>query len=150
MTSPPGCCSGVTFSLSIALSATVLAVTIGAVLGIISGFVGGFVDGVVGRLIDLTLSFPSTLMLLALSTTVVALLVQIGVPSGDIANGMYVILVLGLFGWPPIARIVRGQVLSIREREFIDAARLMGASAGGCTSRRSCRTCGLRCWSTSR
>jgi peptide/nickel transport system permease protein len=119
---------GITFSLSIALSATVIAVTIGAVLGIISGFVGGYVDGAVGRLIDLTLSFPSTLMLLALSTTVVALLVQIGVPSGDVANGMYVVLVLALFGWPPIARIVRGQVLSIREREFIDAARLMGAS----------------------
>lgn len=118
---------GITFSLSIALSATVLAVTIGAIMGIISGFVGGFVDSVVGRLIDLTLSFPSTLMLLALSTTLVALLVQIGVPSGNLANGVYVVLVLALFGWPPIARIVRGQVLSIREREFIDAARLMGA-----------------------
>ncbi len=118
---------GITFSLSIALSATVLAVAIGAVLGIISGFVGGLVDSVVGRLIDLTLSFPSTLMLLALSTTLVAALVQVGVPAGNISNGTYVVLVLALFGWPPIARIVRGQVLSIREREFVDAARLMGA-----------------------
>jgi peptide/nickel transport system permease protein len=118
---------GVTFSLSIALSATVIAVTIGAVLGIISGFAGGLVDASVGRLIDLTLSFPQTLMLLALSTTFVTVLIQIGVPAGDLANGAYVVLVLGLFGWPPIARIVRGQVLSIREREFVDAARLMGA-----------------------
>jgi peptide/nickel transport system permease protein len=118
---------GVTSSLTIALTATFIAVAIGAVLGIISGFVGGTVDAVVGRFIDLTLSFPLTLMLLALSTTMVAVLVQVGVPAGDLANGLYVILLLGLFGWPPIARIIRGQVLSIREREFVEAAKLMGA-----------------------
>jgi peptide/nickel transport system permease protein len=118
---------GVTTSLTIALMATVVAMGLGTVLGIISGFVGGVVDSVVGRLIDLTLSFPQTLMLLALSGLAVATLVQVGIPAGDLANGTYVTLVLGLFGWPPIARIVRGQVLSIREREFIDAARLMGA-----------------------
>ena len=49
-------------------------------------------------------------------------------PAGNSANAVYVILVLGLFGWPGIARIVRGQVLSIREREFVDAAKLLGAS----------------------
>jgi peptide/nickel transport system permease protein len=118
---------GITTSLSIALSATVVAVGVGTVLGIFSGFVGGFADSVIGRLIDLTLSFPQTLMLLALSGLAVAALVQVGIPAGDLANGTYVVLVLGLFGWPPIARIVRGQVLSIREREFIEAARLMGA-----------------------
>ena len=122
---------GITLSLSIALSATVVAVGIGTVLGIVSGFVGGFVDAAVGRLIDLTLSFPQTLMLLALSGLFIAILTEnLGVPPGDLANGVYVVLVLGLFGWPPIARVVRGQVLSIREREFIDAARLMGASRG--------------------
>jgi peptide/nickel transport system permease protein len=118
---------GITFSLTIALSATIIAVALGAVLGIISGFVGGLVDSAVGRLIDLTLSFPSTLMLLALSTTMVALLVKGGVPAGDTANALFVILVLALFGWPPIARVVRGQVLSIREREFVDAARMFAA-----------------------
>ena len=118
---------GITLSLSIALAATAIAVVLGAVLGIISGFVGGFVDSAVGRLIDLTLSFPQTLMLLALSTTLVTVLVDVGVPAGALANGTYVVLVLGAFGWPPIARIVRGQVLTLREREFVDAARLMGA-----------------------
>jgi peptide/nickel transport system permease protein len=118
---------GTTFSMTIALSGTIIAVALGAVLGIISGFVGGFVDATIGRLIDLTLSFPQTLMLLALSSTFVLVLVSVGVPAGALANGTYVVLVLGLFGWPPIARIVRGQVLSLREREFVDAARLMGA-----------------------
>ncbi len=118
---------GITLSLTIALSATVVAIGIGTVLGIVSGFVGGFVDSVVGRFTDLTLSFPQTLMLLALSGLAVATLVSIGVPAGDVANATYVILVLGLFGWPPIARIIRGQVLTLREREFVEAAKLMGA-----------------------
>jgi peptide/nickel transport system permease protein len=118
---------GVTLSMFIALSATILAMVIGAVLGIVSGVSGGWADSVIGRAIDLTLSFPQVLMLIALSGMFVALLVQIGVPSGDAANATYVILILGLFGWPVVARVIRGQVLSIREREFVDAARLLGA-----------------------
>ncbi len=120
----------ITFSLVIAMSATLISVAVGALLGIISGFSGGWVDSIIGRLIDLTLSFPQTLMLLALSGPAVLALQEVGVPGGDVANGLYVVLVLGLFGWPSIARIVRGQVLSTREREFIEASKLMGASRG--------------------
>lgn len=121
---------GITFSLSIALSASLLAIAIGTVLGIIAGFTGGIVDSTVGRLVDLTLSFPQTLMLLALSATGVALAAKYlpGNGSDPLPNGFYEVLVLALFGWPPICRLIRGQVLSIREREFIDAARLLGAS----------------------
>ena len=69
-------------------------------------------------------------MLLALSGIAVAFLTEDSWASatGTSPTAVYVILVLGLFGWPPIARVVRGQVLSIREREFVDAARLLGAS----------------------
>ena len=121
---------GITFSLTIALSASILAIIIGTVLGIIGGFSGGWTDSVIGRFVDLTLSFPSTLMLLALSATGVALAAKVlpGSGSDPLPNGFYEVLVLGLFGWPPICRLIRGQVLSIREREFIDAARLLGAS----------------------
>lgn len=121
---------GITFSLTVALAATLVAVVIGVVLGIISGFTGGWVDAVIGRVIDMTLSFPQTLMLLALSATGVALFAKIlpGEATDPIPNGVYEVLVLGLFGWPSVARLIRGQVLSIREREFIDAARLSGAS----------------------
>jgi len=120
---------GLTYSLSIALAATIIAVVLGTVLGIISGFRGGFVDAVIGRSIDLTLSFPQTLMLLALSGTAIYFLTHtLHIPAGNTAQSVYVILVLGLFGWPPIARVVRGQVLSIREREFVEAARALGAS----------------------
>jgi peptide/nickel transport system permease protein len=122
------CWYGITFSLVIAISATIISVVLGAVLGIIAGFTGGWVDSIIGRVIDLTLSFPVTLMLLALSGPMVLALQDAGVPAGDVANGLYVVLVLGFFGWPVIGRIIRGQVLSIREREFVDAARLLGAS----------------------
>ena len=121
---------GVTFSLAIALSATMIAIGLGTALGIISGFSGGWTDSVIGRAVDLTLSFPQTLMLLALSSLGVAL-VAMYVPGDDsdaLPNAVYVILVLGLFGWPGVTRIIRGQVLSVREREFVDAAVLLGAS----------------------
>jgi len=126
----------ITWSLGIALTATLLTVTIGVILGIISGFSGGFVDAVVGRIIDLTLSFPQTMMLLALSAPAV-LFIRSNVAEipglgalqdRDLAGGAYVIVILAVFGWPPVARVVRSQVLSLREREFIEAARLLGAS----------------------
>ncbi len=119
---------GATLSLTIALSAALITVAIGTIAGIIAGFTGGIVDSAIGRIIDLTLSFPSTLMLLALSGVVVDRMTDIGVPAGAFANGLYIVIVLAVFGWPPIARLIRGQVLSIREREFVDAAILMGAS----------------------
>ena len=120
---------GITFSLAIALSATFIAIGFGTVMGIISGFTGGWVDSIIGRAIDLTLSFPQTLMLLALSGMMIQFLTDnLHVPAGDLANGLYVVVVLGIFGWPGIARIIRGQVLSVREREFVDAAVLLGAS----------------------
>jgi len=119
---------GLTFSLFISAVAAVCSVVIGVVLGIIAGLSGGWVDTLIGRLIDLVLSFPQTLMLLALSSVIVAWLTgTLHVPAGNTAQATYVILVLAVFGWPPVARVVRGQVLSLREREFIDAARLLGA-----------------------
>ncbi len=121
---------GMTFSLAIAVIATLIVMVVGSVLGIIAGFTGGWVDSIIGRAIDLTLSFPSTLMLLALSSMGVALVARFmpGSESDPLPNGAYVVIVLALFGWPSVARIIRGQVLSIREREFIDAAVLFGAS----------------------
>lgn len=120
---------GATYSLAIALSGTILTLIIGAVFGIVAGFSGGWIDAVIGRITDLTLSFPQTLMLLALSTVAVDLIQnQLGIGNINIASGIYVVVVLSVFGWPQIARVIRGQVLSIREREFVQAAQLFGAS----------------------
>lgn len=120
---------GITFSLAISFTAAVIAMVIGVVLGIIAGFSGGWVDAIIGRLIDLWLCFPQIIMLIALSTIVLAFLTEdLGIPPGNGAQAIFVIVVLALFGWMPTARLIRGQVLSIREAEFIAAARLFGAS----------------------
>jgi peptide/nickel transport system permease protein len=120
---------GITFSLVMAVAATIISVGLGTIFGIIAGVSGGMTDSLIGRLIDLILSFPQVLMLLALSSMFIQILTDdLHVPSGDVANGTYVVLILGFFGWPYVARLVRGQVLSIREREFVEAAELMGAS----------------------
>ena len=121
---------GITYSLTVALGAALVAVVLGTVLGIISGYLGGRVDMLISRMVDLTLSFPQTLMLLALSGVFIDQLISMGIPSGNIANGVYIVLVLGLFGWPSFARLIRGQVLSQREREYVEAARSLGAKNG--------------------
>jgi peptide/nickel transport system permease protein len=120
---------GITYSLVVSLSASVIAVGIGVALGIISGYSRGWVDAIIGRLIDLVLAFPQTLLLLAGAPVGLALLTDtFHVPAGPVSQGLFVILVLGFFGWTGTARLIRGQVLSLREREFVDAARLYGAS----------------------
>jgi len=120
---------GITFSLGIAITATIIAVTLGVVLGIVSGASGGWLDAIIGRITDLTLAFPQTLMLLALSAPALAFIIEVlNVPTGPPAQGFYVIVVLGLFGWTGVARVTRGQVLTLREREFVHAAELTGAS----------------------
>ena len=120
---------GITFSLAISITASLLALIIGVVLGIIAGYTGGWVDSIIGRLIDLWLCFPQTIMLLALSGITVRFLTEtVGIPPGNGAQATFVIVVLAIFGWMPTARLIRGQVLSIRESEFVAAAQLFGAS----------------------
>jgi peptide/nickel transport system permease protein len=120
---------GLTFSLGIALTATLLAIGIGVVIGVISGAAGGWTDAVLGRFTDLTLAFPQTLMVLALYSLGLAFITDtLRIPGGDLANAVYVTAILGLFGWTGVGRLIRGQVLSIREREFVEAAKMIGAS----------------------
>ncbi len=120
---------GISFSLVVAVSASFIAVGLGVVLGIIAGFSGGLTDSIIGRLTDLVLAFPQTLLLLAAAPVGIAVLTEtLHVPEGAVAQGLFVILVLGFFGWTGTARLIRGQVLSLREREFVDAAKLFGAS----------------------
>jgi peptide/nickel transport system permease protein len=119
---------GLRISLLIATSATIITVVIGTVIGIISGYSGGKTDAVFGRIMDLTLAFPFLLIILALSGVLTQRLTSLGVPEGNPSRILYMILVLSVFGWPYLARIVRGQVFSLREREFVEAAVAMGAS----------------------
>ncbi|MDP9271697.1 MAG: ABC transporter permease [Chloroflexota bacterium] len=119
---------GLRISLVISTSATLITVTIGTVVGIVAGYTGGWTDILIGRLMDLVLAFPFLLIILALSNVLTQRLTQLGVPEGNPSRILYLILVLSVFGWPYLARIVRGQVLSLREREFVEAAVAMGSS----------------------
>ncbi|WP_370362292.1 ABC transporter permease [Catenulispora sp. MAP12-49] len=112
-------------SLLIAGGATLLSVGLGVALGVLSGYLGGRVDLVVMRVADVFLAFP--LMLFALGLTG-ALSDQAFGLSGNALRIAIMIFVMGFFNWPYIARIVRAEVLSLRGREFVDAARAMGAS----------------------
>ena len=119
---------GLRISLIIATSATLITVAIGTVVGIVAGYTGGWTDNIIGRLMDLVLAFPSLLIILALSGVLTDRLTQMGVPAGNPSRIAYLIIVLSVFGWPYLSRIVRGQVLSLREREFVEAAVAMGAN----------------------
>lgn len=104
---------GARISLSIGVLAVAIAITVGTVSGAVAGYLRGWWDTISMRMVDLLLSFPRLVLLI----TVVALFE----PSITL-----VILVLGLTGWMGVSRIVRGEVLSVREREYVQAARALG------------------------
>ncbi|HET7235592.1 MAG TPA: ABC transporter permease [Actinomycetota bacterium] len=118
---------GARTSLFIAFFATGLATLIGVTLGMLAGFYRGKIDTVISRTIDVVLSLP--VLLLSLGLVSACGLSKDGCLGGLIKPGLLLVsYVIGLFSWPYIARIVRGQVLSLREKEFIEAARSMGSA----------------------
>ncbi len=102
-------------SLRIAVLATLSTLAIGGTMGLISGYFGGLIDAVIMRSVDVVLSIPSLPLLILVAT-----LYSPG-PTG-------LALVLAIVSWPGIARIVRGEVLSLRGREYVEAARVVGAT----------------------
>jgi peptide/nickel transport system permease protein len=116
---------GAQTSLFVALLATFISLLIGIFGGVVAGYYRGKVDTLVSRLIDIVLAMPVLLLALGL---VAACGDAQGCLGGLIKPGrLLVAYVIGLFSWPYIARIVRGQVLSLREKEFVEAARSLGA-----------------------
>ena len=117
---------GARTSLLVALVATGFAVVVGTIFGILAGYFGGKIDTLISRAIDIILSMP--ILLFAIGIAAACSATASGCLNGLIKPGLpVVIFVIALFTWPYIARIVRGNTLSIREKEFIDAARSLGA-----------------------
>ncbi|MFF7748021.1 ABC transporter permease [Streptomyces sp. NPDC007971] len=119
---------GIRTSLGLAVAATILTVVLGVVVGVTAGYLGGKTDYLVSRVIDILLSFPSTLFFIAFMPVVYGLFVA---PDDNIPTwlrALALIVVLTVFGWASIARLLRGQVLGLREREFVEAAKVTGAS----------------------
>jgi len=119
---------GARTSLLIALAATAVATVVGVLIGLISGFFGGRIDQFLSRTLEIVLAFPSILFALAITPVLEGVLENSGVPKGNASRIPVMIIVMATFGWPYIARIVRGQVISLREREFVEAARALGAT----------------------
>jgi len=117
---------GARVSLEVAIISTGIAVFIGTVIGLLAGFYRGAVDTVLSRLTDVVLAFPILLLGLGLAAACSG---ANGCFGGLIQPGLpVVIMVIAVINWTYIARIVRGQVLSLREKEFVEAARSLGAS----------------------
>jgi len=106
---------GARISLEVGFTAMLVAVSFGTLYGAISGFFGGFVDAAMMRFVDMMLSFPTFFLIL----TVEALTNNFSI--------IVIMLVIGLLSWMGVARLVRGQILSLRERDYISAARAIGA-----------------------
>ena len=118
---------GARVSLQIAIGATLLSMFIGVLLGSIAGYFRGGIDAIISRVTEIVMAFPLLLFVIALAATA-------GDRLNDITLGIFqpgvitLILIGGIFGWFYPARIVRAQVLSLREKEFVEAARMVGSS----------------------
>lgn len=107
---------GARVSLLVGLAVVSVSAVVGTVVGAVAGYAGGWVDDLVGRLMDVLLAFPGILLAIAM----------VAVLGPSLAN---VVMALTVIGWVGYARLVRGQVLKVRELEFVQAARALGASA---------------------
>ena len=119
---------GIRTSLLIALVVTVLCTITGILVGVTAGYLGGKADYLLGRFIDLLLAFPNQLFFVAFMPVVVAVFVSPEKETPTLLRVIALILVLWALGWMGLGRLLRGQVLSLREREFVEAAKVSGAS----------------------
>jgi peptide/nickel transport system permease protein len=118
---------GARTSLVVAFFATGISLMIGVTVGLVAGFYGGKVDTGLSRMTDIVMSLP--VLLLALGLVAGCGLQARGCLGGLVKPGLLLVsYVIGLFTWPYIARLVRGEVLRLREKEFVEAARAVGAS----------------------
>ncbi|MFF2850316.1 ABC transporter permease [Streptomyces sp. NPDC058001] len=115
---------GARVSLLVGFASALVAIVIGTVLGILAGYFGGWLDATISRIMDLLLSFPQLLFIIALVSVMPNEMLGL---TGTGVRIFVMILVIGFFGWPYVGRVVRGQTLSLREREYVEAARSLGA-----------------------
>jgi peptide/nickel transport system permease protein len=120
---------GIRTSLSIAVAVTIAVTITAIVLGVTAGYLGGKTDYFIGRVTDLLMAFPAQLFFVAVMPVVTAIFVS---PTDETPTYLRVVALISVqwfLGWMGLSRLLRGQVLSLREREFIEAARVTGASS---------------------
>lgn len=107
---------GARVSMLIGICATLMTMVIGVSLGMLAGFIGGIVDSAISRVMDFLMAFPALIFMIAVLSAV---------PQGN--RPLLLVLVLSLFSWPATARVIRGQTISLSNREFVEAATASGA-----------------------
>src|SRR4051812_27109344 len=115
---------GAQTSLTVAFLSAFVSTLLGSVFGLSAGYLGGWVDTVISRVMDFLLAFPQPLFAIALVSVLPDEFLGLGSRWSRV---LVLVGVIGFFGWPYIGRIVRGQTLSLREREFVEASRSIGA-----------------------
>lgn len=124
---------GTRISLAVGFFASIIVLVIGLTVGSIAGYIGGKVDLIIMRIVDIIYSLPDTLMVILLSSVLNTTLTPLidGTPLAKIgSNIISLFVVFALLYWVSMARLVRGQILSIKEQEYVLAARATGAKAG--------------------
>ncbi|WP_353944847.1 ABC transporter permease [Streptomyces sp. HUAS MG91] len=117
---------GARISLLVAFLAAIVAVVLGTVFGVVAGYFGGWLDSVISRVMDVLLAFPQLLFIISLVSVLPDDMLGL---TGTGVRVAILVLVIGFFGWPYVGRIVRGQTLSLREREYVEAARSLGGGS---------------------
>jgi len=118
---------GVRISLTIAVVGSLTSLIIGVTYGAISGYLGGRLDNLMMRFVDVMYGFPTLLFII---------LIMVVLPSENAIQGMLnIFIAIGIVGWMGMARLIRGQFLALREKEFVLAARMVGAGSGRIISR---------------
>jgi peptide/nickel transport system permease protein len=121
---------GARISMIIGLMATIITILIGSLVGIVAGFIGGAVDNVLMRLSDFFLVLPTIVLALILAPIILDIIGQQAEFLGIRATLLVIVIVIGLTSWATTARVIRSQVLSVKERMFVDRARVIGSGPG--------------------
>jgi peptide/nickel transport system permease protein len=121
---------GTRVSMIIGLLATVVTVVLGAVIGIAAGYLGGWVDALLMRITDMFLVLPTFVLALILAPIILDIVGSDAETFGIRITLFVIVIVIGLTSWASTARVIRSQVLSLKERAFVDRARVIGASGG--------------------
>jgi peptide/nickel transport system permease protein len=121
---------GARISMTIGLLATVITIFLGAVIGIVSGFRGGWVDNALMRLTDFFLILPTFVLAILLAPIILDIVGDDAEIAGIKAKLIVIVIVIGLTSWAATARIIRSQTLSVKERMFVDRARVIGSGPG--------------------
>ncbi len=121
---------GARISMTIGLMATIITIILGAVVGIVSGFAGGVTDALLMRLSDFFLVLPTVVLAIILAPVILDVIGADAEFFGIRATLLVIVIVIGLTSWATTARVIRSQVLSLKERMFVDRARVIGSGSG--------------------